>query len=125
MRLVFTSQGWEDCCHWQQADRSILKRINRLLDDTLRTPTSGIGKPEPLKYGIAGAWSAFGEEEGRCLLFRSPGLLLVGGGIGPGRTSVSFGTAVRTRLPGRREAAVSRGDQIEAVALFLIGARFA
>ena len=23
----------------------------------LREPFSGIGKPEPLKYGIAGAWS--------------------------------------------------------------------
>ena len=57
MRLVFTSQGWDDYCYWQQADRSILKRINRLVDDALRDPTSGIGKPEPLKYGIAGAWS--------------------------------------------------------------------
>jgi toxin YoeB len=57
VRLVFTAQGWEDYTHWQQADRSILKRINRLIDDALRDPTTGIGKPEPLKYGIAGAWS--------------------------------------------------------------------
>ncbi len=57
MSLVFTPQGWEDYCHWQQSDRSILKRINRLIDDALRDPTSGIGKPEPPKYGIAGAWS--------------------------------------------------------------------
>ena len=57
MRLVFVSQAWEDYTHWQRADRSVLKRINRLIDDALRDPTSGIGKPEPLKYGIAGAWS--------------------------------------------------------------------
>lgn len=57
MRLVFTQQGWEDSCHWQQTDRSVLKRINRLIDDALRDPTSGIGKPEAPKYGIAGAWS--------------------------------------------------------------------
>ncbi len=57
MRLVFTPQGWEDYTHWQHADRSILKRINRLIDDVLRDPTSGIGKPEALKYGIAGVWS--------------------------------------------------------------------
>ena len=57
MRLVFTPQGWEDYTHRQQADRSMLKRINRLIDDAVRDPTSGIGKPEPLKYGIAGAWS--------------------------------------------------------------------
>lgn len=57
MRLVFTPQGWDDYVHWQQTDRATLKRINRLLDDVLCNPTSGIGKPEPLKYGVAGAWS--------------------------------------------------------------------
>ncbi len=57
MRLVFTHGGWEDYTYWQQADRAILKRINRLIDEALRDPTSGIGKPEPLKYGISGAWS--------------------------------------------------------------------
>jgi toxin YoeB len=57
VRLVFAPQGWEDYTYWQRADRSTLKRINRLIDDALRDPTSGIGKPEPLKYGIAGAWS--------------------------------------------------------------------
>lgn len=54
---MFTPQGWDDYTHWQQAVRSTLKRVNRLIDDALRDPTSGIGKPEPLKYGIAGAWS--------------------------------------------------------------------
>lgn len=57
MRLVFTPQGWEDYTHWQRHDRAVVKRINRLVEGTLRNPTSGIGKPEPLKYGIAGAWS--------------------------------------------------------------------
>lgn len=65
MRLVFTAQGWEDYCFWQRTDRANLKRINRLLDDTLREPTSGIGKPEPLKYGITGAWSRRITEEHR------------------------------------------------------------
>ncbi len=57
MRLLFAPPGWEDYTYWQRIDRSILKRINRLIDDALRDPTSGIGKPEPLRYGIAGAWS--------------------------------------------------------------------
>lgn len=57
MRLVFTPQGWEDYAYWQRADRATLKRINRLIDEALRDPTSGMGKPEPLRYGIAGAWS--------------------------------------------------------------------
>lgn len=57
MKLAFTRQGWADYVHWQTADRKLLKRVNRLIDDTLRDPYEGIGKPEPLKHALAGAWS--------------------------------------------------------------------
>ncbi|MEV4393523.1 Txe/YoeB family addiction module toxin [Nonomuraea sp. NPDC049607] len=57
MKVAFTSQGWEDYVHWQTADRQTLKRVNRLIEDVLRDPYEGIGKPEPLKYALAGAWS--------------------------------------------------------------------
>lgn len=57
MRLVFTPHGWDDCVHWQSADPAILKRINRLIDEVLRGPFAGIGKPEPLKHAFAGCWS--------------------------------------------------------------------
>lgn len=39
------------------ADRAKLHRINRLIDDILRDPAHGIGKPEPLKHMLAGTWS--------------------------------------------------------------------
>lgn len=65
MRLVFTAHGWDDYTHWPQADRQVLKRINRLIDDALRDPTDGIGKPEPLKHLLAGAWSRRITEEHR------------------------------------------------------------
>ena len=51
--------------YWQRVDRAVVKRINRLVDDALRDPTKGIGKPEPLKYGISGAWSRRITEEHR------------------------------------------------------------
>ncbi|MGN6251626.1 MAG: Txe/YoeB family addiction module toxin [Marmoricola sp.] len=57
MRLVFTPNGWDDYQHWHQADRKILKRIKRLIDDALRDPTDGMGKPEPLRHLFTGAWS--------------------------------------------------------------------
>ena len=57
MRLVFTPEGWDDYLHWQTADRQMLKRINRLIEATLRDPFDGIGKPEQLKHLYAGAWS--------------------------------------------------------------------
>lgn len=57
MRLVFTSHGPEDYLHWQRADRTVLKRVNRLLEDALRDPVTGIGRPEQLRHALAGAWS--------------------------------------------------------------------
>ncbi|WP_068397526.1 Txe/YoeB family addiction module toxin [Kribbia dieselivorans] len=57
MRRVFTTHGWADYTHWLQADRQVLKRINRLINDALRDPTDGIGKPEPLRHMFGGAWS--------------------------------------------------------------------
>ena len=57
MRLVFTPHAWEDYSHWLSADRAALKRINRLIDDVLRDPFEGIGKPEPLRHALAGSWS--------------------------------------------------------------------
>lgn len=65
MRLVFTPHGWEDYVYWQTADRSILQRINRLIVDISRDPFVGVGKPEPLRHALAGAWSRRIDEEHR------------------------------------------------------------
>ena len=57
MRLVWTTNAWEDYLYWQGNDKKTLRRVNQLLRDPLRDPFEGIGKPEPLKYGAEGAWS--------------------------------------------------------------------
>lgn len=57
MRLVFTPHGWDDYLHWQKVDRATVKRINRLIEDALRDPFAGIGKPEALRHVLAGCWS--------------------------------------------------------------------
>ncbi len=57
MRLVFTPHGWSDYLHWQAVDKKMVKRINRLIEDTLRDPFAGIGKPEPLRHVLQGSWS--------------------------------------------------------------------
>ena len=57
MRLVFTPHGWDDYTHWLTADRAVSRRINKLIDDVWRDPFEGIGKPEPLKHALSGAWS--------------------------------------------------------------------
>jgi len=57
MRIVFTESAWEDYQWFQEKDRQLLKRINQLIKDTLRTPFERIGKPEALKADLSGYWS--------------------------------------------------------------------
>ena len=54
---AFDQNGREDYAYWQTQDRKTLRRINQLLTDSLRDPFAGIGKPEPLKHILSGAWS--------------------------------------------------------------------
>ena len=65
MRLVFTAHGWADYLHWQTTDRATMKRINRLLEATLREPFAGIGKPEQLRHVLQGCWSRRIDDEHR------------------------------------------------------------
>ncbi len=48
-RLVWTPAAWSDTVYWQGQDRKTLKRINALIQDAMRQPYAGIGKPEPLR----------------------------------------------------------------------------
>ena len=57
MRIVFSSNAWNDYTSWLKQDKRMLKKINDLIKDIQRNPHSGIGKPEPLKYDLAGYWS--------------------------------------------------------------------
>lgn len=57
MKILFTEGGWNDYLSWQVDDRRLLKRINQLIDDIRRNGHEGIGKPEPLRHELAGAWS--------------------------------------------------------------------
>ena len=55
--IAFDLNGWQDYVYWQSQDRKTLKRIDALITDAVRDPFAGIGKPEPLKHVLAGAWS--------------------------------------------------------------------
>ncbi len=57
MNLTWTSHAWEEYIYWQETDKKIVKRINDLLKECLRTPFEGKGKPEPLKHDRKGYWS--------------------------------------------------------------------
>lgn len=55
--LAWTEAGWSDYVYWQSQDKKTLRRINKLIDNTIRTPFEGIGKPERLKENLSGFWS--------------------------------------------------------------------
>lgn len=57
MRYIFVDESWEDYLYWQETDKKILEKINKLLKDIARNPYNGIGKPEPLKFKYQGFWS--------------------------------------------------------------------
>ncbi len=69
MNLTFTSDSWDDYLYWQKNDKKITKRINQLIKEIKRNPFEGIGKPEPLKYDLAGLWSRRIDREHR-LVYR-------------------------------------------------------
>ena len=57
MKIIFMTRAWEDYLYWQQNDRTILKKVNALIKEAMRSPFEGTGKPEPLKENLAGFWS--------------------------------------------------------------------
>lgn len=57
MKLIFADAAWDDYLYWQQQDRRMVERINKLIKEAQREPFAGIGKPEPLKHALAGYWS--------------------------------------------------------------------
>jgi len=63
--LAWTDEAWDDYVYWQGQDKKTLKRINKLIIDTQRSPFEGIGKPEALKENLSGFWSRRIDETNR------------------------------------------------------------
>lgn len=57
MKVHFTADGWGDYRHWARTDPDIHRRLNDLIEDTRRSPFTGLGKPEALKGDLSGWWS--------------------------------------------------------------------
>lgn len=58
MEIIFSPQALEDVEYWKKSGNvGIMNKITRLLEDITEHPFTGIGKPEPLRYDLAGYWS--------------------------------------------------------------------
>ena len=54
---IFHAEVREDLRYWVKTERSAASRVLDLVDAVLRDPFQGPGKPEPLRYLLAGCWS--------------------------------------------------------------------
>ena len=77
MKLLFADTAWDDYLHWQQTDRKMLERVNKLIHEVQREPFAGIGKPEPLKHALAGWWSRRINDEHRMVYRVQDGVLWI------------------------------------------------
>jgi toxin YoeB len=54
---IFHPEFRRDLRYWVETDRKVALRAFELMEAVLRDPFTGLGKPEPLKYALAGCWS--------------------------------------------------------------------
>ena len=56
MKKIWSQEAWKDYLYWQENDKNILKRINKLILDIERNGYDCIGKPEALKGNLSGLY---------------------------------------------------------------------
>jgi toxin YoeB len=54
---VFQREFIEDLKYWVETDQKTALRALALVEAVLRDPSTGLGKPEPLKHLAPGVWS--------------------------------------------------------------------
>lgn len=66
---VFQPEFREDLRFWVRTERAVAIRVLDLVEAVMRDPFHGPGKPEPLRYVLAGCWSRRVTQEHR-LVYR-------------------------------------------------------
>ena len=67
--IQFTPTAFEQYNQWLIDNKAIYHRIYKLIIETAKTPFTGTGKPEALKFDLKGYWSRRINEEHR-LVYR-------------------------------------------------------
>ena len=58
MEVAYTQKAMEDISFWKNTgNKKVMTKISALVENIKLTPFDGLGKPEPLKYSLTGAWS--------------------------------------------------------------------
>ena len=67
MNLEFDINALEDLRYWVKTDRKKAEKILKLVEEVLKTPFEGTGKPEALKHALTGCWSRRLDQEHRLI----------------------------------------------------------
>jgi toxin YoeB len=54
---IFEDQFRADLRYWADHNTRVVPRILQLVEEVLRDPFTGIGKPEPLRHGRPNTWA--------------------------------------------------------------------
>ena len=66
MQIKLSPEANKDFVFWQKSgNKTILKKIDNLIDAIIENPKTGIGKPELLKHNLSGIWSRRIDKEHR------------------------------------------------------------
>lgn len=58
MEVAYTQKAMEDVSYWKSiGNKKIMNKISALVENIKITPFTGLGKPEPLKHSLSGAWA--------------------------------------------------------------------
>jgi toxin YoeB len=65
--IEFVPKAFIEYRNWIETDRKTALRISDIINDILRSPFEGLGKPEPLKHQFKGYWSRRIDHEHRLI----------------------------------------------------------
>ncbi len=77
MRLELSNHALEDLQYWVKTDVRKARKILKLIDETLRDPFKGSGKPEALKYALEKCWSRRIDQEHRLVYLVEKDVLVI------------------------------------------------
>ena len=75
--ISFKESAFEQLSQWEEDDKKIYRKINKLITETARDPFHGTGKPEPLKGNRSGLWSRHITEEHRLVYQVLPDQIII------------------------------------------------
>lgn len=75
--VAFDASAWDDYQYFKQVDKKLSARIDELIQEAMRSPLDGKGKPERLVGDFAGFYSRRIDREHRLVYTYADGYLVI------------------------------------------------